>query len=838
MSKWLEAHSKNVASKNASPSLQMSNRSAVVSGDVHNASLAELLNSIDSNFNCNGPPTLEESARLPLLVRQKASAESMDGKASFSASFANRKTAKGKRSAPTRRAENARKKSYSMPPSSSLTCVACTALAASQSTDCATDLFQTPVSSHAILSTNDQVRNLNGLIGEASGLAKSVSSKANGSVESARLMRCAEHLRRLSLPRFAEWISNANQTNLPQTTDSLTQIDERNLAILFFIFNAAGKQVVLQNDSVLLPTTIGHATTLEEEFHRKALDDLLFLDKNSCFAESQNVSAKEAINTVVDCKTLTLETLQKSLIWKLLKEIVEKRSGDVNTTAISIANLHYSCPRVWRSLQIHFDQLDEKTLARIAYIFDNKMISLVEFAMSGVLFTEQHLVDAVQQCYEKICAFGQSVQSAVLKSSSPELYEVFWFSSTVVQFESRMKLLLEIESRCSASDGQSISNEPLFRFRASMQRCAKKHSLPIVQFIDQLCELKERNMLSDIDSMLQEDWIIWKKEQEPVLEMEKALGCPYDSTINWLRKNTGLTEAQHEMASMNTVALQKRLQLALDDNGQPVHDEMVRQQLAVDDKDLARKHTPLPILVCYDRSLPANTNCDIDLAPVTVNCNGTPRFRAYGVFLYTQAPCGSSASRYALMMWLSQPYSGEIVLAFTPFCQGFIDCFVSNSERTSAPGFNGLQYYSMSQKKFVPISNILPPKRPTDGSTLGVYNRISSVTALEMRRNASLREVKEQKAPQHEKNRDTNYFRYKVEGSDQQHEVHPAVIADIYKEGFEGAIRALQSSQSVPFSAIEQIKKQKEQAKNQFLQQERDESLARLGTWRQNFFNS
>ena len=822
-----------------------------------------------------GPLTLQESAETPLLTRQRTAELLRSKRGSAGGGQHAKRVSRGKSGAATRkRFPKALLSTDDLEKSER--CVACIALS-SQKPVLAGDGAD---SNQAC--TEERSRALASLKSEFSALIDVLAAQGScgsGCATEMRLQRCASALRVLSLSRVADWLVEMPTNNAEKV------YCERIFALLHIVFDAGNVRIASSGSGtsqacVTVPPTIGDSVPYRDALLRRKIDDLLFLDEDkSCFTNKdarQVLDASASDVDILSCSSASGDSQQESKstagaddgsatgtvdgtrwtlrrlaqveaapLWRCVCVLVESHAANVDNAVWQYINLHSACPRVWAALKDKICTMDAANCARLACIADNRAISLLEFALSGVLFAAQSFERAVQSCYEKICAFPERLWQKVLANSA-EAYDVFWFSHNTVQFERRMDVLTAIE-RCERNESGHIANAPLARLRANLQRCAKRRGTTLVALLDRLGELHERNMLRLLEPLLSDDWRRWRgtvqERETPLTALQTIMDCPHTRTLGWTMENTGLSAAQKEMAALDVVALQRRLDAALDAERQPVHERMISSGLAVDDSNLVDRRTPLPVLVCYERSLPVrNEATDVDLAPVTARGGKRAIFRAYGVFLYTYSP-ERSASRFALMMWLSPPYAGEIVLALTPFCQGLIDHYVSNSDRTSAPGFTGLKYYSQTKANFLPVAQLLPKKKRAPNSALGVYNRIEHTRALELRRAAQLRQVKSLRAPKPPplaQSRDAAYLAYSVDDKDDnvfRNYVHPAAAARLFDAGFSAALRVL-GRKSANRDLEKAIADERQCARAEALKGERDSTRTLLSTWTQNFFEN
>lgn len=544
----------------------------------------------------------------------------------------------------------------------------------------------------------------------------------------------------------------------------------------------------------------------------------------------------------VDWSRLTVDQMLHNCnnTFALLSRLDPFYDGNASTVPLEIVAMRTWQPNCWRLLisQIESEKMSSETLSHLSQICESKMLSFVEHAVSGVLFAPQTIHVAMQCCCEKIRMFERPLIDYIAESSSSDTFCLFWHSQSAIEFQRRISIVIALKKAAQTDDA-------LKAFRLAMPRISSVRALPPMHLIDLLAELVGRNMLFDVFApKVDHDWHVWCSEAHRInkeADFETlASTCTFDSTMDWLLANIGSTATQLEMQSGNVGALQNRLQKCLDEDQEPIHEQFLQHGFAVDDTQ-PQHRVPLPILVCYERSQPSTLDLEKDYSSVLLPSRNI--FRAYGVFLYTRAP-DANQSRFALMMWLSPPYAGEVVAAFTPFCQGLIDYYISCSDRTAASGYVGLKYYSASQRQFVPIDNILSRKSIVTNTVGGVYNRIPNTLALELRKSATLRESKTAllalaRPPPSAKTRDSHYLAYEIEyekgssgGSSGEKDgekgvpqfvnyVHPAAAHRLWMLGYEAAKNGTKPIDS-----------------NAAIQAEREKSKIMLATWQQNFFES
>lgn len=142
----------------------------------------------------------------------------------------------------------------------------------------------------------------------------------------------------------------------------------------------------------------------------------------------------------------------------------------------------------------------------------------------------------------------------------------------------------------------------------------------------------------------------------------------------------------------------------------------------------------------------------------------------------------------------------------------------------------------------MPISQLLPKKRHTPQSALGVYNRIHYTEALELRRSAQLRQVKSTRVPPPPtaQARDALYLGFPVEdgsGDFFRNYVHPGAAAHLFDAGFAAALSILRREECNE-KLLLKLSSEKAEQRRKVLECERSNSKVLLSTWTQNFFEN
>lgn len=419
-----------------------------------------------------------------------------------------------------------------------------------------------------------------------------------------------------------------------------------------------------------------------------------------------------------------------------------------------------------RAADSPFTSLSLETRRKLAWICANALLPLVEFALSGRVFSVAPLDHTIHCCHRKLEYFDYTDADKFLATNSRLLQSAFWLAQSREEFVNFVdvsnqlaRMHQQLSPVAAATAASTIETTPSTTAAASMQRDLAASSfhakasanafadrIALADLLRRLQEVFERRMIEpframmhrdfdDTKSMLQEaaketaaDDVSVAEAAEEIIG-QAVLACSFKRTLRWLIEQTSMSEAQRMMLESDIVGVRRLLDQHLDPrDGNPR--ASFWSTFGVDDKVPAHR-VPLPILICWQRRMPRAGSFVVDAAAdggknvVTDKTGAYHLIRHYAIFVH--AVRKDSPSRDAVIRCIDAPYSGEFMRSATGFSKMLTTVYrLGEKGGHSAPaGYDAVFYPSASTRQFEQIKTLLHAGTVQKGER-GVYSRMTA----------------------------------------------------------------------------------------------------------------